>query len=603
MRRMRTNGRILTNSNSCMVRLYPCGRGPVVADALWRRRPATWLLSCRSFVPNPCPAPRGENQMNLQCRRSARILPVALALLLPVLPVGARPPAIAEEGPPAKPGTIDLEGAFSAIERGDDAARESGWVVLQSVLPGELDLLPGLLPLLESESSQRVTCAAYVIGNIGPEAGSEWQNLLPLLGHKSSQVRMTVVETLPIIRPPPDEVERRMRQLLKDPVERVRVSTAASLADLGLADEEVVLIAAGFLKSENRILRYGAAVALRFAGPSAAFAYEDLLAAIKTEKDEEIAWALVDAARSVDPGFNHVTDAARVRSVLRGSARVIGGEGKKKLEPSAQARLDVIVNRHRKAFGSEDSDRRLAAVEGMLRVLKPEDALDFLVQALRDRDDRVKLTTLRGLCQGHVRSPISKDFVSALKALAVHSDPEIRIATAEFLANLSSDMDECKALIAERLKSTKGAERCAWACAAERTVSFSKVVDLLRQGAGDKRKPPVNSLQVELDRVVPSIVELFEGADPGARTAAVGFLRRVIEEDKKVMRAAIDQLKSPDGLLKRAAMDLLSGWDDPGFLKLPPESIPLLEKLKEDVDPYVARNAEALLELGAKRRR
>lgn len=100
--------------------------------------------------------------------------------------------------------------------------------------------LPLLLPLLKAESPKTRETVIRALGDMGREAQGELANLVQCLKDPKASPRQAALEALVKIRPGKSQVADIIEVLKNDPVERVRISAAEALGEIGPLSKEVI---------------------------------------------------------------------------------------------------------------------------------------------------------------------------------------------------------------------------------------------------------------------------------------------------------------------------------------------------------------------------
>ena len=310
---------------------------------------------------------------------------------------------------------------------------------------------------LQSRDAKEVTVAVGKLAALGPAAAVVIPDLVALYGRSDFNVRLAIVQALPLIDPQGRQILPLLRRAVVDRFINVRARAVSGLRKVN-ARSEIPLLTS-LLADENRIIRGEAAHALALMVPEGRTAIRALQSALAVEKDGQVraffTLALVRLAPENPAHLNSfrklfsdrdpearqfaiiflrrtpIESAERLRLLATGLrdadalTRRMAIRGTGQLGEEAASLMPILFERFRETEPamSREAIRALGRVDPQGERLTP-----YLVHALKDPSPRVRADAAVGLGQianpavlpdlmGASRDPVKNVRLEALRAI------------------------------------------------------------------------------------------------------------------------------------------------------------------------------------------
>lgn len=288
---------------------------------------------------------------------------------------------------------------------------------------GDPRLVPGLIPLLSSESTTIRFEAATAIGRIGPAALKAVPELTKRLSDASPLVQHAVIDSLRQIGPEAKTASGAIRSALETCSPAVEMAALRALYRLGDRNEEIIARLVDGLNATQSATRSEASWALLDIGPAALPAIATKLPTLSAQGQ----MAALDVIIQFGPlGRHEAIDFASLLSsdnpmLLRRAA--IALEQLRACDDASQARL-LALTKH------SDVSVRAASIAALGTCEPDEKILTALGTALDDKDVSIRLAAVAALAEGKNHSPAVLD---RLTACLKDSDGAVAVSAAHAL--------------------------------------------------------------------------------------------------------------------------------------------------------------------------
>ncbi len=423
-----------------------------------------------------------------------------------------------------------------------------------------------LLPLLATEFEALLTAgddgvarhAAFLLGKLGLEA---IPRLLGALRRPDSRVDQIAGALAQIGRP----AARALAQAVKDPEPRVRRAAALAMGEIRPPAPDTARALAAALGDPDREVRAASLTAIGQLGPRAAESVPAVRGLLKDRSAEVRTLAIDVLSRSSPRDERLLGDLAPMlhdpdAMVQRRAIDALGSVG-----PPGRKVLPAVIAK----LGSTSPEVRLSAVEfAGSHGQAAAEAIPALTSLLDDATPRIRMVAAQTLGSlGRAAQPAFPRLVPLLGA----AQPDIREAAVAAMGSLELEAEVVRPHLAKALRDDKPEVRRAASRAVQRLGPQGAILipDIIMLA---DRKENVRSTERLLRRFertgpdarsLPELVKLLEHKQPGVRLLAIKFL----------------------GLAGRSASD----------------AIPALERMREDPDAEVRKQAQAACERIKKR--
>ncbi len=423
-----------------------------------------------------------------------------------------------------------------------------------------------LLPRLATEFEALLTArddgvarhAAFLLGKLGPEA---IPRLLGALRRPDSRVDQIAGALAQIGRP----AAMALMQAVKDPEPRVRRAAALAMGEIRPPAPDTAQALAVALGDPDREVRAASLTAIGQLGPRAAESVPAVRGLLEDRSAEVRTLAIDVLARSSPRDERLLGDLAPMLDdpdarVQRRAIEALGSLG-----PPGRKVLPAVI----KKLGSTSPEVRLSAVEFVgSHGQAAAEAIPALAALLDDPKPRIRMVAAQTLGSlGRAAQPAFPRLVPLLVA----DQPDIREAAVAAMGSLELEAEVIRPHIAKALRDDKPEVRRAASRAVQRLGPQGAILipDIIMLA---DRKENLRSAERLLRRFersgpdarsLPELVKLLEHKQPSVRLLAIKFL----------------------GLAGRSAID----------------AIPTLERMREDPDAEVRKQAQAACERIKKR--
>lgn len=259
-------------------------------------------------------------------------------------------------------------------------------------------LVPGLVPLLSSESTAIRFEAAVALGRMGPDAAKAVPGLTKRLSDASPVVQHAVIDALRQIGPDAKSSTSAIRSAMETCQPVVEMAALRSLYRLGERNDEIISRLVDGLDATQPATRSEASWALQDIGPAALPAIAAKLNSLSPEGQ----MAALDVIIQFGPLGRHETiDFAALLSsdnpmLVRRAA--IALEQLHQCDAASQERLLALTK-------NDDVLVRTAALAALGTCKPDERILAVLGTALKDKDPSIRLAAVAALAEGKNHSP------------------------------------------------------------------------------------------------------------------------------------------------------------------------------------------------------
>ncbi|MGA2066615.1 MAG: HEAT repeat domain-containing protein [Thermoguttaceae bacterium] len=437
----------------------------------------------------------------------------------------------------------------------------------EAAAPAEAELR-GVLKNSHSELLRKA--AARALGGVGPAAREAIPDLLDLLQSRDQDCRLTALSALAKVGAADPRALAALAKMLADP------SLGPSAGEeLGRAGGVATLVAAS--RSADSAVKANAVLGLAAVGPDAAPALPALFTALRDDssKTRKNALAAIGAVGLDDPKFAdqlvQALKAERDPGVAYEAGKALRG-----LEP---ATIPVLVRFLGDRSIPEDLRRDLFAA---LAAMRPDagPAVQELVKAVRDRDDKIRRSALEALAHCDPGVPgTAEALVSLVDNQDQHVFWEVCNTAVKFGPQLRPAVPKLIKFIRDNPRSSgafKAAEALGWI-----GVGSKEVVEALRMAAvhepeaasialwrvGERDKAMLARVIEKFNRSPSKWLALELGTLGAAAKSAQPALERLLGDGESYNRIAaalalwrIDHANAP-----RCVAALLRDIDDPAF--------------------------------------
>jgi HEAT repeat protein len=440
---------------------------------------------------------------------------------------------------------------------------------------GAKELVPTLIPLLDSENDLAFTVACKFLGRIGPGAEAAVPALEKQLRRGTKERASSAARTLPALGP---KGRSAWRAALRHP--DFDVAFEAAVGGLGEKGVDEALLLPAFLKG------------------------------IKTkdpERQEMAAFGLAYLAiRSVRTSLPRGGDV-----IQAGGGGRIPRTGKDLARRATAALLDTLQH-------GKEASARLAAARYLGGQVRREAVVRALIGAMRDPDEDVRRQAVKAL--GGIGPPARAALPQLWKLVRTGESKEWRDEALRAVAMITRDWRKLVPFLLRLEREDESGERAgsilfAWELVAPRVEGV--LVDLLQSREPDRRRLAFRILDHCFSRpseqLVPALADVLSDKNvamrcqaannlgkigPVARVAVPGLLAMLKAKDRAERAAAIDALARIGPRGKKACAVLIAALDEESLresavvalARMGPEARPAVPRLVaalEDEDPLV----------------